>query len=149
MLSLYVWNHSVLQNGELSFPNGQNSISIYFFSQNPKCPFFLFQYTNVYLFTKFGDLKPSINEKRHPQIWTCFWARCRNNIPQGNCNFLLTKCLINVNWSLWSTVCAAEYLKPWVMLWDQHASKIWEKLNFWIDYARILVFSRQSHMMWS
>ena len=31
-----IWNHSVLQNGELSFSNGWNSISRYFFSQNPK-----------------------------------------------------------------------------------------------------------------
>ena len=46
-----IWSHSVQQNGELrlSFSNGRNSISRYFFSQNPKCRFFLFQYTNFYL----------------------------------------------------------------------------------------------------
>ena len=43
-----IWNHSVLQNGELPFCNGRNSISRYFFSKNPKCRFILFQYTNVY-----------------------------------------------------------------------------------------------------
>ena len=62
----------VLQYGELSFPNGRNSISRYCFSQNPKCRFILFQYTNVYLCAKFGDLKPTIDEKRRPQIWACF-----------------------------------------------------------------------------
>ena len=73
-----IWNHSVLQNGELAFSNGQNSISRYFFrffSHNPKFRFILFQYTNVYLCAKCGDLKPMIDEKQCPQIWTCFWAR--------------------------------------------------------------------------
>ena len=59
----------------------------------------LFQYTNVFHCAKFGDLKPTINEKRRPQIWTCSWARRRNKIPQGNYDFLSTKCFINVNWS--------------------------------------------------
>ena len=58
-----LWNHSVLQNGELSFPNGQSSISWYFFSRNPKCRFILFQYTNVYFCAKFGELKPSKNKR--------------------------------------------------------------------------------------
>ena len=83
---------SAMQNGELSFPNGCNSISLYFFSQNPKCRFILFQYTNVFLCAKFGDLKPTIDEKRRPQIWTCFWARRRNKKLQRNCNFISTKC---------------------------------------------------------
>ena len=104
-----IWNHFVLQNCELSFPYGQNSISRYFFSQNPKCRFFCFicKYTNVHLCAKFGDLKLTINEKQGAQIWTCFWARCRNNIPQGSCNFLSKKCLINVNQSSQSADCAA------------------------------------------
>ena len=67
-----LWTHSVLQNGELSFPNGQISIFPYFFSQNPKCQFILFQYTSVYLCAKFGDQKPTIDKKLHPQIWACF-----------------------------------------------------------------------------
>ena len=50
-----IWNRSVLQNGELSFPNGRNSISRYFYSQNPKCRFIPFQYTIVYLCVMFGD----------------------------------------------------------------------------------------------
>ena len=62
-----IWNHSALQNGELSFPNGRNSISRYFFSQNQKYRFVLFQYTNLILCAKFGDLKPRIDEKRRPQ----------------------------------------------------------------------------------
>ena len=35
--------------------------------------------------------KPTIDENRRPQIWTCFWlkfwARRRNNISLGNCDF--------------------------------------------------------------
>ena len=91
-------NHFVLQNDELSCPNGRNSISRYFFSQNPECRFILFQYTSVHLCTRFGDLKPTINERQRPQIWTFFCARHRNNImiAQGNCNFLSTGCFINV-----------------------------------------------------
>ena len=48
MLSLHVYeNHSVLPNGELSFPiNSQWS--------KPK----MLIYTNVYLCAKFGELKP-------------------------------------------------------------------------------------------
>ena len=46
-----------LQNGELSIPNGQNSNSRYFFSQNPKCWFILFQYTNFYLDRKLQILQ--------------------------------------------------------------------------------------------
>ena len=61
-----IWNHSVLQNGELAFPNGWNSISRHFFFQIPKCRFILFQYTNAFLCAKFGDPKPTIDEKRCP-----------------------------------------------------------------------------------
>ena len=142
-----IWNHFVLQNGELSFSNGRNSISRYFFSQNPKCQFILFQYTNVYLC---GDLKPIIDENWCPQILTCFWARRRNNIPQGYCNFLSTnlKCFINVNRSSWSTDCVAEDSKPQVMLRDQRGdqpSTNWENLDFSSDSARVLAFSSQRH----
>ena len=42
-----IWNHSVLQNGELSFPNGQNSISWYFFSQTSKFCFSILMYSSV------------------------------------------------------------------------------------------------------
>ena len=73
-----IWNHSVLQHGERSFSNGRNSISLYFFSQNPMCQFILFQYTYVQLCAKCSDLKPTIDENWRPQSWTCFWARCRN-----------------------------------------------------------------------
>ena len=55
-------NNSVLQNGELLFPNGRNLISRYFFTQKPKCHLILFQCTNVYLCAKCGDLKPTIDE---------------------------------------------------------------------------------------
>ena len=103
-----IWNHSVLQNGKLSFPNGQNPSSLYFFFQNSKCLLILFEYTNVFLYAKFGDLKPTINKKWRPQIWTCLWARHRKKIPQGNCDFLLTKCFTNVNQSSGSTERAAE-----------------------------------------
>ena len=72
-----IWNHSVLQNGELSFSNGWNSIALYFFSQNPKCWFILLQYTNVYLCAKFGDLKPTIDENQRPQIWTLFPSKVK------------------------------------------------------------------------
>ena len=87
-----------------------------------------------------------------PQIWTCFWARRRNNIPQGNCNFLSTKCFINVNRSSGSTDCAAENSKPRVMLRDKRRdppSKNWENLDFSIDSAWVLAFSSQHHTMWS
>ena len=118
-----IWNCSFLQNGELSFPNGRNSISWYFLSQSPKCRFILFQYTNVFLCAKFGVLKRRIDEKRRPEIWTCFWARHRNKIAQGNCDFLSTKCFININWSSRSTECAAENSKPRVMLQDQRGEQ--------------------------
>ena len=145
-------NHSVLQNGELSFPNARNSISRYFFSQNLKFQFILFQYTNVYLCAKCGDLKPTTDENRRPQIWTCFWARRRNKIPKGNCDFLCTKCFINVDRSSWSTDFAAEDSKPRVMLRDQRGdqpSKKCENLDFSSDSAQVLVFSSQRHTMWS
>ena len=129
-----------------------HSISQYFFSKNPKCWFFLFPYTNVFLCAKFGDVKPRIDEKQHPQIWTCFWARCRNKIPRGNCDFLSTKCFININLSSWSTDCAAENSKPRVMCQDQRGvqpSKNWENLDFSSHSARVLGFSSQSHTIWS
>ena len=50
--------------------------------------------------------------------WTCFWARCRNKIQQENCDFILTKCFINVNWSSWTTDCEAKNSKPQFMLQD-------------------------------
>ena len=147
-----IWKHSVLQNGELSFPNGRNSISRYFLSQSPKCRFILFQYTNVFLCAKFWWSKGKIDEKWRPQICTCFWARLRNNIPQGNCDFLSTKCFININLSLWSTHCAAENSKPRIMLRDQcgdQPSKTWENLDFSSDSARVLAFSSERHTIWS
>ena len=101
----------------------QNSISRYYFPQNPKCRFILFQYTNVYLCAKFGDQKPTIDENRRPQIRTCFWARCRNKIPQRNCNFISTKCFISVNRSSWLTDCAAKISKPRFMLRDQRGDQ--------------------------
>ena len=87
---------------------------------------FLLPKPKVTFVQKFGGTKPMINknfEKWHHQIWTCFWARHRNTIPQENCNFLLTKYFKNVNWSSWSTECAAENLKPQIMLWGQHGDQ--------------------------
>ena len=123
-----------------------------FLLPNPNCQFVLFQYTNVYLGAKFGNLKPTIDEKRRPQIWTCFWARHRRNIAQGNCNFLSTKCFINVNRSPQSTDCAAKNSIHRVMLRDQRGywpSKIWENLDFSSDLARFLAFSSERHTVWS
>ena len=77
-------------------------------AQNPKCLFILFQYTDVYLCAKFGELMPTINEMQRPQIWICFWARCKNKIPHGNCDFLLTKYFINIYLSSCPADCAAE-----------------------------------------
>ena len=147
-----IWNHSVLQNGELSFPSCRNFSSPYFVSQYPKCRIILFQYTNFHLCAKFGDLKPTIDEKRRPQIRTCFWARRRNKIPERNCNFLSTKCFKNVYWSLLSSDCVEKSSKPRVMLQDRRGdqpSKNRENLDFWSDSARVLAFSSQCHAMWS
>ena len=47
----------------------------------------------------------------------------RNNIPQGNCDFLSTKWLINVNRSSRSTDCAAENSKPRFMFRDQRGDQ--------------------------
>ena len=149
------WNHSVhTRNGELACPHCRNSISRwnFFFLPNPKCRFIMFQYTNAFLWAKFGDLKPTIDETQCPQIWTCFWARRRIKIPQGNCDFLCTKCFININRSSLSTDSAAENSIPQVLLLDQRGdqpSKTWENLKFSSDSVRILVFSSQRHAMWS
>ena len=109
----------------------------------------LFQYTNVFLCAKFGDLKPMINETQRPQIWTCFWARCRNKIPQGNCDFISTKCFINVNQSSWSTDCAAlQRQKTWnlkLCFWTNVGTKqakiekISISLAIQIEFVRFLV----------
>ena len=48
-----------------------------------------------------------------------------NNISEGNCNFLSTKCFINVYRSSWSTDCAAENSKTRVMLRERHCRR-WE-----------------------
>ena len=91
-----------MQNGELSFPNGQNSISLYFFSQNQSVDLLqviLFQYTNVLLCAKFGGLKPTIDEKRR-------------------------KCFINVNLSSGSTD-RAEVLGVGLGLRVQGLAQIW------------------------
>ena len=122
-----------------------------FLLPKPKVSIILFQYTNAFLCAKFGDLKPTIDEKQRPQIWTsgCFWVRRRNKIPQGNCDFISTKCFMNVNRSSGSTECAAESSKPRVMLWDQHMdspSKNWENLNFSSDSAGLLAFASQRHV---
>ena len=95
----------------------------------------------LYLCARFGDWKPTIYEKWRPQIRTCFWARCRNKIPHGNCDFLSTKCFINVNQSSCSTDCAAEDSKPRVMPRDQRGnqpSKNWENLHFLSNSAWVV-----------
>ena len=82
-----IWNHSVLQNGELSFPNGRNSIYLFLFSQNPKCWFIEFYSVSVY--------------KRNKHCRTLYRQRATSlqsaEITQENCNFHSTKCSINVN----------------------------------------------------
>ena len=81
----------------------------------------------------------TIDEELRSWIWTCFWIASWYNIPQGNCNFLSTKCVINLNWSSWSTDCAAQNSKPRVMLYDwrgDQPSKNWENLDFWSYSAR-------------
>ena len=140
-----MWNHSILQNGELSFRNGWNSISQYFFSQTEKCRFVLFQYSYVFLCAKFGDLKPTIDENQLLQIQTCFWARRRNKILQGNCDFISTKCFINVNRSSGSTDCAAENSKLELCIGTNvgtNQAKI-EKMSIsraiWLEFLRSLV----------
>ena len=110
-------------------------IPVYFFSQNPNFRFFLFQYTNVHFCAKFGGLNPTIDETQRPQIWTCFWARCRNNIQQGNCEFLSTKCFMNINRSLWSADYFVENWKPRVMLWDQRGDTL--VLNSYTKYLQV------------
>ena len=139
------------QNGELSFPTGQSSISLYFFSHNPKCRFILFQYVTVHICAKFIDLQSTIDEKLCSLIWTCFWARRRNNIPQGNCNFF------RPNYScMFINHCEQQIVgrKTWNLefffgtTWGQ-LGKIWEKPDFSSDLARILAFSSQRHTMWS
>ena len=127
-----------LQNGELSFPNCRNSIIRYFFSQISKCRYILF---HILMYS-------SVDEKRRPQIRACFWARRRNKITHGNCDFISTKCFINVSWLSESTDCAAENSKSRVMLRDQRGdqpSNNWENLSFSSDSARILAFSSQRH----
>ena len=102
-----------------------------------------------------SDLKPMIDEEPCPQIWACFWARLRNKIPKGNCDYISTKCFINVNLSYWSIDCPAKNLKPrkpLVILQDQCGdwpSKSWANLHFSSYSAQILAFSSQYHMIWS
>ena len=89
--------------------------------------------------------------KANPQIQTCFWARHRNKISEGNCDFLSTKCFINVYLSWWSLI---NRLCCWKLETSSYApgsldlhkesgdqlSKNWENLDFSWDSARILVF---------
>ena len=88
-----IWNHSVLQNGELSFPNGWNSIYRFLFCQSPKYRFILIQYTNVYLCAKFGEyqeekalpnfLSPKSNFLKFGPV-----SEQGAEITQKNCNFI-------------------------------------------------------------
>ena len=90
--------------------------------QNPKCRYILFQYTNVYLCAKFGDLNKA-NDRRKSTSSNLDLFLCRNKIPKRNCNFILTKCFMCVNWSSWSTDCAAKSSKPQFMLWDHRGDQ--------------------------
>ena len=81
MLSLFGYETSrepVAQNGELPFPYGQNSITLYSFHQNSKRRFILFQlqiqYANVNLFANFHDLKQTTDKMP--------------NFLKENCDFL-------------------------------------------------------------
>ena len=110
---------------------------------------------------KYKPLKQTFLAFRFPnrlfcKHWaTCFWAslsKRKNKIPQGNCDFILTKCFINVNRSSGSTNCAAENSKPRVMHRDQRGDqpiKNWENIDFSKDLARVLALSSQRHTMWS
>ena len=50
-----IWNHYVLHNGELSFPNAWNSISLYF-SQAPKTRSVALFYFSILMFTSVQSL---------------------------------------------------------------------------------------------
>ena len=105
-----------------------------------------FQSVDIFCFSIL--MYSSVDEKRRPQIRDCFWARRRNKITHKNCDFISTKCFINVSWLSESTDCAAENSKSRVMLRDQRGdqpSNNWENLNFSSDSARILAFSCQRH----
>ena len=56
-------------------PKQQTAISQYLFSQKPKCCLILFQYTNVYLCAKLGDLKPTVDKKQRLQTWSYFLSK--------------------------------------------------------------------------
>ena len=69
-----IWNHYVLHNGELSFPNAWNSISLYF-SQAPKTQSVALFYFSILMFTSVQSLIAHSHQRKvRPQIWTCFWA---------------------------------------------------------------------------
>ena len=114
--------------------------------------FILFQYTNVHLFAKFGFLKPKINKTQRLEIQACsnlkgcFWAWHRNNIAQQNCDFLSTRCPMNVHKSLWSTDCVAETWNIDLCFGNNHA-KFEKNLVFpaiWIGLLLSLVRAIQS-----
>ena len=56
-------------------PEQWTAISQYFFSQKPKCCLILFQYTNIYLCEKVGDLKPTVDKKQRPQNSDLFLSK--------------------------------------------------------------------------
>ena len=65
-----------------------------FLVENPKSLIILFQYTNVYLCAQLGDLNWTIETKQYTLIWTCFWTRHRNNIPQGTAISFNHMCIV-------------------------------------------------------
>ena len=142
------WWICIFQRSKFS----RNSISRHFSSQNPKCRFIRFQYIDICLCAKLGDLstdlKPTIDDssKRRPQILDLFMSKA-----QKQHSYKETAIFFRPSVSYFNR-CAAENSKPRVMLRAQRGdkpSKIWENLAILSDSARILAFSSQRHTIWS
>ena len=113
-----------LQSGELSFPNGWKfclgnwKLELHFqifLLPKPKVCFSILMFI-VHLCAKFADSSLlALESNSKANNW---WTATSINSGKENCDFLSTKCLINVDWSLQSTDCAVENLKPQVMLLD-------------------------------
>ena len=101
-----LWNHSVPQNAELSFPYGLNFICQVAYILSPKIQVSIYS-DSVCRLSKFGDLKLTIDEKWYPQISDLRHASSskaqKHIFPQENCDCLWIKYFINVNRLSWST----------------------------------------------
>ena len=87
-----------------------------FLLPNPKCLFILFQYTNVHLCAKFGDLKPTIDKKWYLDL---FLSKEQKQHSERKVWFSFNPMFHKDNWSLQSTDCVVENLKPWGPTWGQ------------------------------